>query len=141
MSNTTALYAISAALHKAEEFAKTNDWVGINDSQKQFLKKFFPSNSESAHFTPEELESIASLEADEINAFLKQKGFDIKLDPIPEGGFGSAAVMCVAVKWENPGTKTVFYIEKKKFDAARFKDVSTYNVDGWNSTVVKLNCD
>jgi len=142
MSKTTALYAISAALHKAEEFAEVKDWYSKNDFQKEFLEKFFPKDSESQYFTPEELESIASTSAEEINSFLKERGFDLELGPIPPYGFGTAGVMRVLVKWKKAGTKIkIFNKNRKEYPAAKLENIAIYEVKGWPNLVAEIECE
>lgn len=142
MSKTTALYSISAALHKAEEYTEAKDWHSKNNFQKEFLEKFFPKDSESQYFTPEELESIASTSTEEINSFLKERGFDLELGPIPPNGFGTAGVMRVLVKWKEAGTKIkIFNQNGKEYPAAKLEDIAVYEVKGWPNLVAEIECE
>jgi len=110
MSNTTVIYPIVAALVKAEEIIGPQpDWQPINDTQRLFLREFFaPGRAESCSIS--EIESIASFTADDINRFLKARGFDIQLAPLRNDGrwkeFGVASVLDLLVKWFKPGNET-----------------------------------
>jgi hypothetical protein len=110
MSNTTVIYPIVTALVKAEEIiGPERAWQPVNRTQALFLSEFFaPRRPESLSIN--EIESIASFTADDINRFLRQRGFMIQLAPFRRGGnwreVGVASVLDLLVDWLRPGTET-----------------------------------
>ena len=110
MSNTTVIYPIVTALVKAEEIiGPGRAWQPANPTQALFLREFFaPCREESGSIA--EIESIASFTADDINRFLRERGFQIKLKPFLRDDkwkeFGVASVLDLLVEWFKPGTET-----------------------------------
>src|SRR5579883_1828827 len=107
MSKTTVVYPMITALVKAEEIiGPQRQWEAVNEQQRQFLRDFFqPARQESASL--EEIESIAAFSAEEINHFLRERGFQIQLRPFQTSGkrkeFGIASVLNLLVRWLEPG--------------------------------------
>jgi hypothetical protein len=110
MSSTTVIYPIITALVKAEEIiGPERAWQTANRTQALFLSEFFaPCRQEGLSIA--EIESIASFTADDINRFLRERGFSIQLAPFRRGGnwreFGVASVLDLLVDWDRPGTQT-----------------------------------
>lgn len=118
MSNTTVIYPIVAALVKAEEIiGPERTWHPVNDTQRLFLKEFFePCRQECSSIR--EIESIASFTADDINRFLRERGFTIELAPLRQTGgwkeFGVASVLDLLVEWFKPGTQTTLKAQNRQ---------------------------
>lgn len=124
MSTTTVTYPIVAALVKAEDILGLDRlWEGINSRQQRFLREFFAvCHNEIAHIP--EIESIASWQADEVNAFLRKRGFTIQLDPFDDQTFGVASVLDLLVEWLQKGGATVVITDDcRQFPGVRI-DVS-----------------
>lgn len=47
----------------------------------------------------EEFQTLLSNNADELNAFLARNGFTAKIDPLPAGQFGTAAIVRYSAEW------------------------------------------
>ncbi len=110
MSSTTVIYPIVTALVKAEEIiGPERAWQAVNSIQALFLSEFLaPCRQESLSIA--EIESIASFTADDINRFLRERGFRIQLAPFRRGSnwreLGVASVLDLLVDWFRPGMKT-----------------------------------
>jgi len=106
MSQTAVTCPIVAALKGAEMFLDGPlHWTAKNLIQVEFLKRCFELDGDRvAAF--KEIESLASANAEEINAFLKAKGFDTALEKFKEGEFGVASVLNILVEWLEKGQKT-----------------------------------
>jgi hypothetical protein len=110
MSNTMVIYPIVTAMVRAEEIiGPERVWQAVNSIQALFLSEFFaPCRQEGLSIA--EIESIASFTADDINRFLRERGFRIQLAPFRSGGngkeFGVASVLDLLVDWFKPGTET-----------------------------------
>lgn len=88
MSSTTVIYPIVTALVKAEEIiGPERAWQAVNSTQALFLSEFFASCRQES-LSIAEIESIASFTADDINRFLRERGFRIQLAPFRRGGNG-----------------------------------------------------
>lgn len=106
MSTTTVTYPIVAALVKAEDILGLDRlWEGVNSTQQRFLEEFFAACRGEIVRIPE-IESIASWNVDEINAFLRERNFTIQLDPFDEQTFGVASVLDLLVEWLQKGDIT-----------------------------------
>lgn len=100
MSETVCTYPIVGAVRKADDIiGKNRIWRGINPTQLLFLKEFYTPEAVAEIAGIPELESIASFNAAEINHWLAERKFDIKLDPFPRHGFGTACMLDVVVQW------------------------------------------
>jgi hypothetical protein len=105
MSKVECLSGIVACMMKANDFlGKDCRWIEKNKDQWQFLHGFF-EKLKSATSIPE-MESIISRSAEEINAFLAERGFSITLDPFQGDEFGVASVLDLLVKWQEKGERT-----------------------------------
>lgn len=106
MSRTSATYPIVGAIKIAEQIlGPDRQWSVLNDQQKKFLADYFSICRTEIAKIPE-IESLASKSAEEINAFLCKRGFDIRLDPFDANEFGTASVLNVLVEWLQEGKKT-----------------------------------
>lgn len=131
-SVTAAFTPIITALVKAEDILGPNrDWGAVNQVQANFLGRYFSRRGEiegtltnTSSEQPLKVDSIASYAAEEINAFLARKGFNIALEPFTTPGeFGTASVMDVLVKWLNPGRSTqLVAADGQSYPAARLKE-------------------
>jgi Serpin (serine protease inhibitor) len=106
-SKTMVTYPIVSALVKSEQFLGAHRiWRPVNSQQAHFLSEIFESCRDESTKLPE-IESLASRSVDEINAFLRQRGFDIQLEPFSPPDFGAASILDLLVKWLQPGRETV----------------------------------
>ncbi len=107
MSTTVVAYPIVAALKTAEQILGPDRvWNLANDLQRRFLSDFCGICWDEVEGIPE-IESIASFSTDEINAFLKERGFTIQLKPWSPPNFGVASVLDLLVEWIEAGEATL----------------------------------
>ncbi|MDO8584361.1 MAG: serpin family protein [bacterium] len=105
-SRTVTLPPLLFALGEASQMLKQEDpWVTTNVKQETFLRTcvegLIPSDLIS--LLPE-IESMASWNAGEINAWLRARGFSIELSPFDADTFGIAAVFKLLLEWFEVGT-------------------------------------
>jgi len=140
-----SVYPIVAALKKAEELlGPNNGWEATNDIQRKFVDEIIP-------FCPEkdipEIEIIASRKSDEINRFLREKGFFIQIPPLKNTSskaikVGIASVLDMLLEWFRKGTVTsIVTEEKEKYPAVRISEegVSFYRYPPHPYPVAVLN--
>lgn len=144
MSRTVAVYPIVAGLGQA--YATGNaltPWFPTNRDQQRYLENLAKWEKELGSFSPEELETIASHDADEINAFLKAKGFDIQLQPFEEeDDYGTASVMKVLAKWLTPGTEADIHVDGKYYAGVNLEDdISFTQTPGYPNPVVHIHTE
>ncbi len=143
MSTTAVTYPIVAALVKAEDMqgmGANRQWQAVNDTQTRFLQEFFRACRDDVSRI-REIESIASWNVEEINAFLRQRGFTIQLQPIDENTFGVASVLDLLVEWLVKGeVTTVRGVDRKDYPGVKISKggVQFYNVHGHNSPIALL---
>jgi|GEM_PF-665070 len=95
-----------AAVKNAEQILGPNrDWHPTNDIQCRFLAEFFATGRTEIRRIPE-IESIASYSSDKVNAFLRERGFTIQLDPWNPPDFGLASVLDLLIEWPQKGEVT-----------------------------------
>lgn len=145
MSKTTVVYPIITALVKAEEIVgPQRKWEAVNRQQKQFLRAFFlPCRQESGSIA--EIESIAAFTAEEINRFLRERGFGIQLQPFQSNErwkeFGIASVLDLLVSWLEPGQqRTLTGRDQREYPAVRLakKGSSFYKSSRHEHPIVQL---
>lgn len=106
MSKIFSVYPMATALVKAEEMDGMGSgriWSPRNKSQKKFLGYFSACRDEAIRIP--EIKSLASKSAAEINRFLAENGFTIKLDELQPLEFGVASVLDLLLKWAVSGEK------------------------------------
>jgi hypothetical protein len=158
MSKTVALFPIVSALVKGLEMGKANGpFCPVNtrdekgELQETFLSKFFSQGVEAlGKFSPEELRTIASKSASEINQWLSDNGFDISLDEFTDlDDFGTASIMDVTVKWQTEGEEKPLFRSHHEGDASGTvyipgafidTDVIVTTVKNHPHPVARINC-
>jgi hypothetical protein len=106
--------------------------------QDYFLQEVYKELKEHMHKIPE-LESIADPDKEVVNAFLREKGFDIQLDakdpptdPLGIYGFAVASIFDLLLKWIRPGTKDSVLCNNKTYEAARMGKRAVNFLEGHN---------
>ncbi len=111
-------YPIVAALIAAEEFLGGDRlWQPVNATQERFLAGFASGRAEASRIG--EIESIASRDADELNKFLRRRGFPPGFRPFAERRFGAASVLDLLAEWKHEGA----IVETITPDGRRFPGV------------------
>src|SRR6266567_1012163 len=145
MSSTTVIYPIVTALVKAEEIiGPERAWQAVNSTQALFLSEFFASCRQES-LSIAEIESIASFTADDINRFLRERGFRIQLAPLQRGGngreLGIASVLDLLVDWFRPGTGTIVRGQDGKFyPAAHLGEQGAASIRLLITAILSRNC-
>lgn len=108
-------------LLKASEYAKiSEDWQPINEQQTKF-KRHLGISSQLSALSPEEFDSTASTKEEEINEWLKERGFTLKCPTIYKDEFATASVVKLFVEWEEEATKTKLSAQDGKgYEAVSF---------------------
>ncbi len=104
-TQTLVVYPISSAVREAELFLKkVEGMTTANDIQKKFLDEI---HTYCKGDIPQikEIESIADIDNEKINEWLKERGFQIKLGPFGPGGFGVASALDLLGQWALKGKK------------------------------------
>ena len=126
------MYTVVSALVAAEKafLGENRVWKFDNQKQAEFIGQFLevcrPDLGKIKEF-----ETIASLSEEPINAFLRDKGFDIQLDKFPvltppERAWGAASVLDLLLKWREKGEKTeITTPDKRNFPAAKMPSSGT----------------
>ncbi|MCA9372856.1 hypothetical protein KC921_02025 [Candidatus Woesebacteria bacterium] len=96
-------------------------WIPQNQTQKVFVDDYYTSTKDEIEGVPE-IESLASWEADEINKFLADHGFSIKLDPFTPETFGVAAVLNLLMEWLQEAVPAEIRSGGKTFDGMRMEE-------------------
>lgn len=145
-THTVAIYPVISALYKALEFGKAlSPWASVNDFQKAFLEKYNRDPAELLNFSPEELQAVASIDVSEVNNFLKEKGFDIQLQPEEDPhAFFTASVMSVLVQWANAGRKVELNCKDGNlYPGVMFSDndcISFRKVESYDHPIAAIQC-
>ena len=143
MSKTAVSYPIIAALVAAEGMEGMGDnrqWNPINDTQVRFLREFFATCRDEIDEIPE-IESLASWDVEEVNAFLRERGFSIQLQPIDDNTFAVASVLDLLVNWLVEGEETTVEAkDHKNYPGVKIgkESVQFYNAHGHNNPIALL---
>lgn len=115
---TEAIWPILGCLCKAQEFINTEeDYRCVNKAQKDFLKSFWGWKQDLKNVP---VESRADFNSNVINAWLKEKGFDIELDPVCAPEFAVASILDALVEWESEGSECkIDCFDGKLYDGVR----------------------
>lgn len=118
-----AFRATVAAVLAAEDeiLGPGRTWHPTNAAQRRLLEEIFPVMRAENDRIPE-IDKLVSWSADDINAFLRERGMDIQLEPLGADTFGFAAVMKVAVQWLVAGTaQSIVGVDGKGYAGARLE--------------------
>lgn len=143
-TRTVAVFPVVAALAKAAEVGNAlAPWNPVNEQQEKWLVNADKWQAQAKGFSPEELKTIASFKAEEINTWLKEGGYDIALEPFSDpDDFGTASIMTVAVKWITAGERTFVANDGKDYDAAELtSDVTITQSEGYEHPVAHIHCE
>jgi hypothetical protein len=109
------VYPICSALVEAEIFLKhVKSYTTRNEVQKKFMNEFYAFCKGDVSKI-KEIKSIADTDNNEINKWLKENGFQIKLSPFGPGGFGVASILDLLGQWAIKGTKNTVVTEKDEY--------------------------
>ncbi|MDD5289645.1 MAG: serpin family protein [Patescibacteria group bacterium] len=119
-TRTVTTYTLANALLAAEEIlGKGRKWLAANRTQDAYLKDFFLPKEALA--IPE-VESKTSWDNEVLNAFLREKGFDIQLSPFDSSTFGVVSILDLLIHWLVKGEKrTLNAVDKKNYPAVFLK--------------------
>jgi hypothetical protein len=120
---TVAVWPILGCLKAAEEFVgKTSEWGPVNDDQREFLD-LFGEHIDGVDLLSSWLERRAGRDVAAINAWLRERGFDISLSEIDDAdGFAVASILDVLVEWLKEGTRTKLDSGGVLYDGVKLKD-------------------
>ncbi len=119
---TACFHPILGCLKAAEEFLGPDRKWNENNLLQQLFVDIIKNAMNDVEQIPE-LKRMASLSCEEINAFLKENGFDIQLPPFPTGSFGVASILDILVNWVYPGEKTtLFCSDGHPYHGAKMED-------------------
>lgn len=126
MSETVCTPPIISAVKKADDIIGENRvWQATNNDQRNFLEGHYKTDS-SAVPNIAEIQSIADFDAEKINQFLLERGFNIQLNPFAPGEFGVASVLDLLVEWLHKGRSVTVTdpSDKKTYPAVFLKEGS-----------------
>lgn len=119
-STTSCLTPILGSLIAAEEIiGPRRKWRPVNDSQREFIREYL-ADLEAIRTLPE-LESLASYDANELNRFLADRGFSIRLPKLEDPDFGVASVFELLVEWLDRGEQAKVYHDSISYPAIRIE--------------------
>src|SRR3989344_6453758 len=108
MTTTVSLYTIASAVVAAENafLGPNRVWRYVSSLQERFISRLGHLIPDLVHVP--ELETMAALSEEPINAFLRERKFNIQLDPFPkvnppERAWGAASVLDLTVRWALSG--------------------------------------
>jgi hypothetical protein len=105
-SPTTLAQALVSATTFIGDAVVNKPWAPINPEQKHFIETIFPDYvTELAKISG--LEGRADHDVEAINAWLRERGFDIELDPSKDpDDFAVAAISDITVEWQDEAKVT-----------------------------------
>ena len=141
MSIVTGPYTMPAAFVRAEDvIGPRRLWNAVNGLQGKFLDVHQVCREQVGDVP--EIVSMASWDYQEINRFLRERGFSIQLRPFNPDTFGVAAILKVLLKWLHKGVKaTIVAPSRAEYPAVFMKEsagAAMYSVSGHTNPVIAL---
>lgn len=142
-SQTLVLPPILGCLKSVEEYLAKNhpesvkvSWTPTSDIQKEFAGRFLTWETGICNIS-DILHSISHHDPKVINAWLKEKGYDIRLREDGNDSFCVASVMDMLMEWVEPGKETTVTRDGKNYPAVSLnKDSDAYVINGDGKTEV-----
>jgi hypothetical protein len=104
MSKLETFYPLVSALVQAETIlGKDRIWHAINEQQQHFITEIFKACRQEK---VSEVETMVSWNAEDINKFLRNHRYDIRLNPFERDTFGIATILNLIVEWLEAGKIT-----------------------------------
>lgn len=134
---------IVKALGKAEEefLGKSRNWMTTNSLQKRFLELYTAYRADVIKMG--DMKAKASRSAAELNKFLAENGFDIRLEEFSVDEFGVVAILDRLVRWlaQADEEKQIVSREGKEYPAFRLEGegVRFYITDNHPHPIVALD--
>jgi hypothetical protein len=127
---------ILSALRTLEQELQGTGWQPQNAAQKELFAWLETYQEQLARMTG--LEAKASRFYEELNAFLAEKGFSLRLEPFdPVRGLGVVSVLDKLVRWlQGPGTKSDIVTRRGAMPGFDLPDtgVRIYEVEGYRGS-------
>lgn len=118
-TQTVVMHPIVAALVAAEEILGPGRvWHGANDEAGRFFDGAFSRSRNEVEHMPE-IYKLASWSAEVINKALKERGFEIQLDPFGPNEFGVIGILELLLKWRIAGTRDNIFADDGMFPAVK----------------------
>jgi hypothetical protein len=140
-SQAIDLLTLIHCLQLSEQFlGKGRTWKGLKPAQIQFLELYsqFGAEVEQLSF----LKGMASRDITQVNAFLKEEGFDIQLNPVSDPqGFGVASVLKLLMEWLEEGKEAQIYHKRTAYPAFQLKSkqgVSFFHLPHYEDPLVSI---
>jgi hypothetical protein len=143
-TTSTVTYPIVSALLMAEEFLgdKFTKLTPTNEMQKTLLESIYrPSRNDVTRLSEEEVKSIADKSSEVINKWLEENGFNIKLNPFGDDGFGVASILNILGKWALKGTDyTLMTEDEELYPAVKMSDygLKAHKVDEDENLIIQF---
>jgi hypothetical protein len=119
-SMSYSVHPIAAALAKALEIIQSKTWTAKNENQKNLLTTV--ENISTTDFQTLAMQTIASYSAEEINDFLAQNGFDIKLSKLSGNEFGVASIMKILMTWMESSSRSIHGGDGTNYQGVKIKE-------------------
>jgi hypothetical protein len=121
---TVTPHPIVAALVAAEQILGPNrTWYSENPLAKKFLDKVFKETRNETNLIPE-LVSKVSRDYQKLNAFLRERKFEIQLEPFQTPDFGVVSILELLLEWQVKGSETVLRHDGKDYPAVEMRSES-----------------
>jgi hypothetical protein len=122
---------------EAEEFViESSGWNPVKIIQRDFLERFYTPCREEIPAI-EEIESVAHIDVEVINKWLKEHDFAIQLDPFDENGFAVAAMLDLLGLWLAKGIGTsVVTDDGSTYPGVRMDTGFSFNTVGGSTNLV-----
>lgn len=129
-------YGLTKAFQELSKLAG-GDWTAKSDTQQKALDFISANKGDVDKIPPKMLDALASKDHNELNKFLKDKGYDISLNPLGKGGVGVVTSIEVEGKWQAKNYAPIKSGDKE-YPAFQKKTDEIYSVAGHREPVVKL---
>lgn len=147
MIYSQVIWPIVAALWAAFDFVgvtSVQQVRPVNAEQTAFVANYMQNRDMLRSFSPSELRTWVSNNADELNTILKNEGFSIQLQPFNKQEFGVVSILDVMMKWLHEGSRSKISVTKNadsiEYDAFELKNgFSVFTAQGYPHPIIAID--
>lgn len=130
-----SFYTLSACIDKVP--MALEEWKAWNKEQEKYLAIY--KNCRDAKI-PEIESKVSRGDVEPVNAFLRERGFNIQLNPILPDDLAIASILEIALKWLLKGEKTKVHYNSQDYKAVDLESgVEVVYCEGFGNAVAKIH--
>lgn len=139
-TKSLCLIPVLSCINSVEDFLEVkNNWEFLSFIQREFIDEFLKFANEIKNIDKKEVSSIADINIDKVNKWIKDNGFDIQLQD-RGNDLHVAAFIKVFIEWLNTGENKKISYNKNKYEAILIEDGIVFYDDStqWGFPIISI---